>query len=92
MSDSGNQTIMVVNVADKSCSPFRWSGRYTGPGTFRLALPVNDHVLVFTDHSAISFLMDGTPCESLVLDEGVSDSNLSFDTIFVAESNLIRKY
>ena len=92
VSDSGNQTIMVVNVADKSCIPFGWTGRYTGPGIFRLALPADDQVLVFTDHSAISFLMDGTPCESLVLDEGVSDSNLSFDTIFVAESNLIRKY
>ena len=92
VSDSGNQVIMVVNVANKSCIPFGWSGRYSGPGTFRLALPADDQVLVFTDHSVISFLKDGTPCQSLVLDEGVSDCNISFDTIYVAEMKLIRKY
>ena len=42
VSDSGNQVIMVVNVADKSCILFGWIGRYSGPGTFRLALPADD--------------------------------------------------
>ena len=92
VSDTGNQMVMKVNLADKSCIPFGWTGRYAGPGIFRFAFPAPDQVMVFTDHSVISFLKDGTPRQSLVLDEGVSDCNISFDTIYVAEMKLIRKY
>ena len=91
VSDIGNQTLIKVNLADKSCIPFGWRGRYSGPGTFRLALPVNDQVMVFTDHSVISFLEDGTPCQSLILDEGIADANNSFGTTFVAEAKTIKK-
>ena len=44
VSDTGNQIILKVNLADKSCIPFGWTGRYAGPGKFCFAL--HDTILV----------------------------------------------
>ena len=41
-----------------------------------LAIPVTEKVCVFTDHSCILFLKDGTPCESILLDNSVKDAGL----------------
>ena len=92
VSDTGNQIILKVNLADKSCIPFGWTGRYAGPGKFCFAFPAPDQVMVFTDHSVISFLMDGTPCQSIILEEEVVDASSLHDTILVAEKNSIREY
>ena len=52
----------------------RWSGRYCGPGSFCLAVPVAEQVVIITDHSVIFFLKDGTPCESVILDKPIIDA------------------
>ena len=52
----------------------RWSGRYCGPGSFCLAVPLAEQVVIITDHSAIFFLKDGTPCESVLLDKPITDA------------------
>ena len=52
----------------------RWSGRYCGPGSFCLAVPIAEQVVIITDHSAIYFLKDGTPCESVLLDKPITDA------------------
>ena len=46
------------------------------------------------DHSAISFLDDGTPCESLVFDEEVEvvDAVRWGDAVYVAELNEIKEF
>ena len=54
----------------------RWSGRYTGPGNIMLAIPVTEKVCDFTDHSFNLFLKDGTPCESIILDNSFKDAGL----------------
>ena len=64
---------MNVNII-KKCTLNRWSGRYLGPGIFRFAVPAAEHVSVFTDHSVITFLKDGTACESVLLDKPIIDA------------------
>ena len=90
VSDTGNQMVMKVNLADKSCIPFGWTGRYAGPGIFRFALTAPDQVMVFTDHSVISFLKDGTPCQSIILEEEVLDTRILHGAILVAEKTNIK--
>ena len=41
-----------------------------------LAIPVTDKVYIFTDHSCIIFLKDGTPCESILLDNSDKDAGI----------------
>ena len=92
VSDTGNQVIIKVSLEDKACAPFGWTGRYSGPGAFSFAVPAPDQVLVFTDHSVISFLKDGSPCHSVILEEEVVDAISLPDTVFVAEALAIRDF
>ena len=64
-------------IIDNIVNCERWRGRYTGPGSLQFALPSGDLVYIFTDHSYISFLKDGTPCESVILDDPVKDAGAS---------------
>ena len=79
-----------MNISDSSCVPFGWKGRYAGPGKFSFAFPASDRVMVFTDHSMITFLKDDKPCESIILDKAIVDAELWADTVFVATSTNIR--
>ena len=82
--------MMKVSLVGSSCVAFGWEGRYTGPGQIKFAFPTNDRVHVFTDHSTITFLKDGTPCESIILDEEVSDAGMwEKDTIYVSVSKSV---
>ena len=92
VSDTGNQIILKVNLADKSCIPFWWTGRYAGPGIFRFEFPAPDQVMVFTDHSVISFLKDGAPCQSVILEEEVLDARILHGAILVAEITNIKDF
>ena len=93
VSDPGCQVTMKVSLVGSSCEAFGWEGRYTGPGTMKFAFPSSDRVFVFTDHSAISFLKDGTPCESIILDEEVSDAGMWEDnTLHVSVSTSVTEF
>ena len=92
VNDTDNQMVMKVNLADKSCIPFGWTARYAGPGIFRFAFTALDQVMVFTDHSVISFLKDGTPCQSIILEEEVLDARILHGAILVAEKNNIKDF
>ena len=81
-----------TRLADKSCIPFGWTGRYAGPGIFRFAFTAPDQVMVFTDHSVISFLKDGTPCQSIILEEEVLDARILHGAILVAEKTNIKDF
>ena len=83
VSDTGNQMVMKVNLADKSCIPFGWTGRYAGPGIFRFALTAPDQVMVFGD---------GTPCQSIILEEEVLDARILHGAILVAEKTNIKDF
>lgn len=39
-----------------------------------MAVPLAEQVVIITDHSAIFFLKDGTPCESVLLDNPITDA------------------
>ena len=59
----------------------------------KFAFPASDMVMVFTDHSAICFLKDGTPCESIILDEEVGDAGMwSDDTVLVSASKSVDEF
>ena len=76
ISDTCCQMLYKVNLPDSSCVPFGWRGRYAGPGKFSFAFPTRDRVMVFTDHSVITFLKDDTPCQSIILDDAITDAGL----------------
>ena len=59
---------------------------------FDFAIPAGDYVIVFTDHSAIYFLKDGTPCESVLLDDRIIDAAYFGKELFVANNTDIRKF
>ena len=93
VSDPGSQMVMKFSLPGGSCTSFGWEGRYTGPGSMKFAFPAADRVMVFTDHSAISFLKDGTPCESIILDEEVGDAGMwSEDTVIVSVSKTVEEF
>ena len=78
---------MKVSLPGGSCTSFGWEGMYTGP------FPASDRVMVFTDHSAISFLKYGTPCESIILDKEVGDAGMwSEDTVIVSVSKTVEEF
>ena len=89
LSDPGCQVVMKVSLPGGSCTSFGWEGRYSGPGYMKFAIPASDRVILFTDHSAISFLKDGTPCESILLDEEVGDAGMWANKVFVSASKSI---
>ena len=56
-------------------------------------LPVQDRVLVFTDHSVVKFTLDGTPCDSILLDFPVTDAVMDqTKNVFVAQGDIIKKF
>ena len=86
MSDEGCQMAMCVNLLSNSCTSF-------GPGHFTFMLPMQDRVLVFTDHSLMKFTLDGLPCESILLDYPVTDAVMDkTKNIFVAQGDIIKKF
>ena len=91
ISDTGCQMLYKVNLPDSSCVPFGWRGRYAGPGKFCFAFPTRDRVLVFTDHSVITFLKDGTPCQSIILDDAIIDAGIWADTLYVSTDKCVRE-
>ena len=80
-----------VNLPDGSCVPFGWRGRYAGPGKFSFAFPICDRVMVFTDHSVITFLKDGQPCQSIILDDAITDAGLWADVLYVSTDKSVRE-
>ena len=58
----------------------RWKRCYTGPGSFRFAIPIEDKVVAFTDHSLFIFSSDGIPDESIILDRPVVDAGKCLTT------------
>ena len=93
MSDPGLQVVMKVCLVGSSCVAFGWEGRYAGPGLLKFAFPATDRVFVFTDHSTITFLKDGTPYESIILDEEISDAGMwaEDDNIYVSMSKSVEE-
>ena len=80
-----------VNLPDSSCVPFGWRGRYAGPGKFSFAFPTCDRVMVFTDHSVITFLKDDKPCHSIILDDAITDAGLWADVLYVSTDKSVRE-
>ena len=70
-----------MNISDSSCVPFGWKGRYAGPGKFSFAFPAPDKVMVFTDHSVITFMKD----------EAIVDAGMWADSVFVATNTSVRE-
>ena len=83
---------MKVNLADGSCVPFGWKGRYAGPGKFIFAFPTPDKVMMFTDHSVINVTKDDTPCESVLLDEVIVNAKLWQNTVFVSTEKSVYEF
>ena len=95
MSDNGCQFVLKVGINSSSCVSFGWDGQYIGPGRFKFALPTSDGVFVFTDHCALIFRKDGTPCESVLLDEheAVNDAGIWHDdTVFMSVGKTIKRF
>ena len=71
---------------------YRWEGFYNGPGNFQFAVPGSENVVAYTDHSAIIFKTDGTPCESILMDGPAIDAEFSEadNKLFVAVGDIIQ--